>query len=44
MVNRVFEVLIGKILKAYIDDIMMKGQDFEDHMQNLRAVSESLRT
>lgn len=43
MVSKVFKGLIGKILKAYIDDTVVKRQDFYDHMLNLRLVFERLQ-
>lgn len=43
MVSKVFDDLIGRILEAYIDDTVVKGKDFEDHLQSLKIVFERLQ-
>lgn len=40
IVSNIFDGLIGKILEAYIDDIAVKRQDLEDHLQSLKTVFE----
>lgn len=43
MLSKDFESLIRKILKAYIDGIRVKYDDFEDHIRSLRVVFKRLK-
>ena len=35
MVNKVFKDQLGKNMKAYIDNILVKSMDFKEHLLNL---------
>ena len=38
LVNKLFEGMIGKSFEVYIDDTLVKGTSFEEHLQNLSLV------
>lgn len=44
MMNRVFGDIIGKAMEVYIDDMIAKGKDHREHIANLEAIFERLRT
>ena len=33
--NSIFHDMIGKYMEVYIDDIVVKSQDFDEHLRNL---------
>ena len=35
VMNSIFHDMIGKYMKVYIDDIVVKSQDFDKHLENL---------
>jgi hypothetical protein len=35
VMNSIFHDMIGKYMEVYIDDIVVKSQDFDDHLKNL---------
>lgn len=35
-VNKVFENLIGNVIEAYVDDMVIKNMKAKDHMANLQ--------
>ncbi|KAH7706982.1 integrase core domain protein [Aphelenchoides avenae] len=41
--NRVFEGMIGKSVLVYLDDVLVLGETWEEHVRNLREVFERLR-
>ena len=43
MVMRTFESQIGRNMKAYIDDIVIKSRQVEEHLANLGEVFSVLR-
>lgn len=43
LVNKVFTNQIGHNIKAYVDDIMVKGKKVEDHTKDLNEVFDMLR-
>ena len=36
MISRIFEPLLGKTMRAYIDDMLVKSKSQEDHLAHLR--------
>ena len=43
MVNRIFSQQIGRNVKVYVDDILVKTNDEIDHLDNLRETFNTLR-
>lgn len=43
-VNFVFHDLIGKFLEVYIDDVGIKLDEFDEHLDHLRHVFQRMRT
>ena len=43
MVNRIFSQQIGRNVKLYVDDILVKTNDEIDHLDNLRETFNTLR-
>ena len=43
LITNVFRGLLGKIVIAYIDDLIVLGKNVEDHFHNLTLVLERLR-
>ena len=43
LINTVFHGLLGKILHAYMDDLIIYGNSIQDHLENLRLVLSRLR-
>lgn len=41
--QRIFDDMLHKSVKCYVDDIVVKSKKREDHLQNLRSVFERLR-
>ena len=35
VMNSIFHDMIGKYIEVYIDDIVVKSQDFDEHLKNL---------
>ena len=33
--NSIFHDMIGKYMEVYIDDVVIKSQDFDEHLRNL---------
>lgn len=44
MVTKMFRHLIGKIVEVYVDDMVVKTKELEDHLGNLKTVFDILRT
>ena len=44
MVTRIFEAQLGKNVKAYIDDVVVKSKKVLEHLANLDEVFTVLRT
>jgi len=38
MVNKVFKDQLGRIMKGYVDDILVKRKTFEQHLMDLEKV------
>ena len=38
VMNSIFHDIIGKYMEVYIDDIVVKSQDFDKHLENLEKV------
>ena len=38
LVNKLFKGMIGKSFEVYINDMLVKGASFEDHLRNLSLV------
>ena len=43
LIDSVFKGLIGKVCVVYIDDLIILGQDEEEHLRNLELVLERLQ-
>ena len=43
MTTRMFELLLGKNIKIYIDDMVVKSKMVSEHLGDLRAIFEVLR-
>ena len=43
MMTRIFELLLGKNIKIYIDDMVVKSKRVSEHLGDLRAIFEILR-
>ena len=43
MMTKVFEPLLGKIVEAYIDNILVKSKAREDHLDHLREAFRLVR-
>lgn len=41
--NFIFHYLIGKFLEVYIDDVAIKFDEFEEHLEHLRQVFQRMR-
>lgn len=41
--QRIFDDMLHKSVKCYVEDIVVKSKKREDHLQNLRSVFERLR-
>ena len=35
VINSIFHDMIGKYMEVYIDDVVIKSQDFDEHLRNL---------
>ena len=44
MMTRMFESLLGKNIEIYIDDMVVKSKMVSEHLRDLRAVFEILRS
>ena len=44
MITRMFESLLGKNIKIYIDDMVVKGKVVSEHLRDLRIIFEILRS
>ena len=44
MVNKLFKDQIGQTMEVYIDDMLIKGRLFEEHLNNLQATFDILRS
>lgn len=43
LVTKLYEGLVGKIVEAYIDNMVVKCEDFSSHLNHLEVVFERLR-
>ena len=43
MMTRMFELLLGKNIEIYIDDMVVKSKMISEHLGDLRAIFEVLR-
>ena len=43
MVTKIFEPLLGRTMEAYIDDMVVKSKDENDHLKDLGEMSEILK-
>ncbi|GAA0145327.1 hypothetical protein LIER_05548 [Lithospermum erythrorhizon] len=43
MVNKVFFIQIGQNMEIYVDDMLIKSREVEDHEANLRESFENLK-
>merc|ERR1711911_534299 len=43
LMNQVFKGLLGKIIHVYMDDFVVTGNTFQEHLSNIRLVLERLR-
>ena len=44
MVNKLFKDQIGQTMEVYIDDMLIKGREFEEHLNNMQHTFDTLRT
>ena len=43
MMSRIFEPLLGKSMKEYIDDMLVNSKSCEDHLAHLRKAFQLMR-
>ena len=43
LVTKIFQLLIGKTIEVYIDDMLVKSKERLDHMKHLQETFELLR-
>lgn len=43
MMNKVFNAQIGRMLEVYMDDVIVKTNEDNDHVSDLEEVSEEVR-